>query len=415
VFFSEAVIKIVALGFTAYIKDGWNRLDFLVVTIGVLEIFPFMPQLSMLRTFRILRPLRSLSKFPGLRRVISAMLNSLPGLLDVVLLLCFMLAVFSILGIQFFGGEGLLHGRCRVTAWPVKLGSCLDRHADCWPEYIAEMVANQEENACVVDETGKPVANDDPNWKRRKDSPWAIPRDCVWPVDEDDTRVCSRLPKYSGGWHQCPNWPGDVKTCGSNYDWLGNPRFIDSLEPYGYPRLDSGTFNEDLNWGFTVFDHFGKAILTVFQSVTVEGWTDVMYMCMDAYNPVAASCIFVMLILLGSFVMLNLVLAVITESISEADEEAEKEKEEALRQKEIKRLVHGEGSSERKIKDEGPPSPLRLKLLALVESSLWTKVIMAFILANTVALAMDRYPASEARDSRLEQANLVFTIVFAFE
>ncbi|CAM9227028.1 unnamed protein product [Choristocarpus tenellus] len=60
----------------------------------------------------------------------------------------------------------------------------------------------------------------------------------------------------------------------------------------------------------------------VFQKVTMEGWTDVMYMCMDAYSPWASSSIWVLLILLGSFVMLNLVLAVITESISDADEEA---------------------------------------------------------------------------------------------
>jgi hypothetical protein len=31
------------------------------------------------------------------------------------------------------------------------------------------------------------------------------------------------------------------------------------------------------NWGITNFDNFGLAMLTVFQCVTLEGWTDVLY------------------------------------------------------------------------------------------------------------------------------------------
>ena len=31
------------------------------------------------------------------------------------------------------------------------------------------------------------------------------------------------------------------------------------------------------NFGITNFDNFGLAMLTVFQCVTLEGWTDVMY------------------------------------------------------------------------------------------------------------------------------------------
>ena len=31
------------------------------------------------------------------------------------------------------------------------------------------------------------------------------------------------------------------------------------------------------NFGITNFDHFGLSLLTVFQCVTLEGWTDVLY------------------------------------------------------------------------------------------------------------------------------------------
>ena len=40
---------------------------------------------------------------------------------------------------------------------------------------------------------------------------------------------------------------------------------------------DSKRFWEGPNFGITNFDNFGLAMLTVFQCVTLEGWTDVMY------------------------------------------------------------------------------------------------------------------------------------------
>ena len=60
-------MKIVATGFSAnegsYINDRWNKLDFLVVVTSLLTVddSSFLPNVSSLRTFRVLRPLRSLS------------------------------------------------------------------------------------------------------------------------------------------------------------------------------------------------------------------------------------------------------------------------------------------------------------------------------------------------------------------
>lgn len=39
----------------------------------------------------------------------------------------------------------------------------------------------------------------------------------------------------------------------------------------------SKQFWEGPNYGITNFDNFGLAMLTVFQCVTLEGWTDVLY------------------------------------------------------------------------------------------------------------------------------------------
>ncbi len=47
------------------------------------------------------------------------LLKSLPGLANVVVLLCFVFTIFGILSLKVWGG--LLHSRCRMTPFPVKL------------------------------------------------------------------------------------------------------------------------------------------------------------------------------------------------------------------------------------------------------------------------------------------------------
>ena len=56
VFTIEAVVKIIAMGFVvhknSYLRDTWNWLDFVVVCIGFIELFPIIPaaNLKSLRT-----------------------------------------------------------------------------------------------------------------------------------------------------------------------------------------------------------------------------------------------------------------------------------------------------------------------------------------------------------------------------
>jgi len=71
------------------------------------------------------------------------------------------------------------------------------------------------------------------------------------------------------------------------------------------------------NLDITSFDDFLTAILTVFQCVTLEGWSDVMKISMKTIHPLAA-IFFILLIFLGAFFMVNLTLAVITNKVTEA-------------------------------------------------------------------------------------------------
>ncbi|XP_048467812.1 voltage-dependent L-type calcium channel subunit alpha-1S-like [Rhincodon typus] len=76
------------------------------------------------------------------------------------------------------------------------------------------------------------------------------------------------------------------------------------------------------NTGITHFDNFGFAMLTVYQCITMEGWTNVLYWVNDAIGNEWPWIYFVSLILLGSFFVLNLVLGVLSGEFSREREKA---------------------------------------------------------------------------------------------
>lgn len=67
-FLTECVVKIIGMGLIfdkrAYLTDAWNWLDFIVVVSSLLTKVPGMKNVSGLRTFRLFRPLKSLTKLP---------------------------------------------------------------------------------------------------------------------------------------------------------------------------------------------------------------------------------------------------------------------------------------------------------------------------------------------------------------
>lgn len=101
----EMMLKIIGLGFIfnrgAYLRDAWNILDFIIV---VTAYIPLILQggslnLSGLRAFRVLRPLKSISSIDGLKVIVSALLSSLPLLRDTIIVLVFFFFIFAIAGL----------------------------------------------------------------------------------------------------------------------------------------------------------------------------------------------------------------------------------------------------------------------------------------------------------------------------
>ncbi|KAB0366684.1 hypothetical protein FD754_010840, partial [Muntiacus muntjak] len=201
IFTVETFLKIIAYGLllhpNAYVRNGWNLLDFVIVIVGLFSVI--LEQLTKeteggnhssgksggfdvkaLRAFRVLRPLRLVSGVPSLQVVLNSIIKAMVPLLHIALLVLFVIIIYAIIGLELFIGK--MHKTCFF--------------AD------SDMVA------------------------------------------EEDPAPCA----FSGNGRQCT---ANGTECRSG--WVGP------------------------NGGITNFDNFAFAMLTVFQCITMEGWTDVLY------------------------------------------------------------------------------------------------------------------------------------------
>uniref|UniRef100_A0A8D1G816 Voltage-dependent N-type calcium channel subunit alpha n=1 Tax=Sus scrofa TaxID=9823 RepID=A0A8D1G816_PIG len=97
------------------------------------------------------------------------------------------------------------------------------------------------------------------------------------------------------------------------------------------------------NFGITNFDNILFAILTVFQCITMEGWTDILYNTNDAAGNAWNWLYFIPLIIIGSFFMLNLVLGVLSGEFAKERERVENRRAflKLRRQQQIERELNG--------------------------------------------------------------------------
>ena len=80
VFTLEMTIKMIAMGLfldkNCYLRDQWNWLDFVVVVGSILAYLPDVDNVSVLRTFRLFKPLRSLKTLPSMKELVITLLES---------------------------------------------------------------------------------------------------------------------------------------------------------------------------------------------------------------------------------------------------------------------------------------------------------------------------------------------------
>uniref|UniRef100_A0A8C5UET9 Voltage-dependent L-type calcium channel subunit alpha n=1 Tax=Malurus cyaneus samueli TaxID=2593467 RepID=A0A8C5UET9_9PASS len=239
IFTVEAFLKVIAYGLlfhpNAYLRNGWNLLDFIIVVVGLFSAILEQAtkadggnsiggkgagfDVKALRAFRVLRPLRLVSGVPSLQVVLNSIIKAMVPLLHIALLVLFVIIIYAIIGLELF------MGKMHKTYTPAE-----DEPSPCAPQSA-------------------------------------------------HGRQCQNGTECKAGW-------------------------------------------EGPKHGITNFDNFAFAMLTVFQCITMEGWTDVLYWVNDAIGRDWPWIYFVTLIIIGSFFVLNLVLGVLSGEFSKEREKA---------------------------------------------------------------------------------------------
>ncbi|NXR04654.1 SCN5A protein, partial [Sagittarius serpentarius] len=230
----ESLIKILARGFClnefTLLRDPWNWLDFSVIVMAYVGAFSNLGSVSVLRTFRVLRALKTISLVPGLKIIVGALIQSVKKLADVMILTVFCLSVFALIGLQLFKGN--LRQKCIRNSTVLESSLFL-----IFFPFFIENFAKKEGTSDIL--------------------------------------LCG---------------PG-AGTC-----------------PPDYICLKIGP-NPD--YGFTSFDTFGWAFLSLFRLMTQDYWERLYQQTLRASGKVYI-LFFMLVIFLGSFYLVNLILAVVT-------------------------------------------------------------------------------------------------------
>ncbi|MBB5957922.1 voltage-gated sodium channel [Saccharothrix tamanrassetensis] len=120
-----------------FFRDPWNCFDLVVVGISLL---PAAGPLSVVRSLRILRALRLVAMVPSMRRVVTALVKSIPGLLSLSGLLMLLLYVGGVVAINLFRPSGDARfedlGSTILTLFQITTG-------DSWSEVMRDLMVAQ--------------------------------------------------------------------------------------------------------------------------------------------------------------------------------------------------------------------------------------------------------------------------------
>ena len=99
IFVAELAAKL-AVYRLSFFKSGWNIFDLVIVAIALL---PASGPLAVLRALRVLRVLRLISLLPQMRRVVEALIHSLPGMASIAMLMGVVFFVGAVVATKLFG------------------------------------------------------------------------------------------------------------------------------------------------------------------------------------------------------------------------------------------------------------------------------------------------------------------------
>ena len=113
-FSCECVVKIVSFGFVmdkgSYLRDNWSQLDFFIVVVSIVDASLVGTSLNLsfikiLRLMRTLRPLRFISHNVSMKLMVTALMESVTGIFNVVIVIFMVWLMFAILAITLKKGQ----------------------------------------------------------------------------------------------------------------------------------------------------------------------------------------------------------------------------------------------------------------------------------------------------------------------
>lgn len=377
IFGLELVIKVVANGFlfspNAYLMDNWNRLDFSVIIFSTLDYFDISSGSwgRILRMARCLRPLRLINKNDGMKRIVSAVLESMSTNIGILFLAATTFCIAAILGVQLFGGK-FFYCSCGWAVGP-----------DAWPVTATftsrdgEEVVGMNDSALCLSSSVLTATN---GTELRRSSILAV----------------NTVPRCSPNCSTSLQSELDVMTL-STCQWMNKP------------------YN---------FDDSVAALESLFTAATLAGWTDVMEASLDATyidqhpqtlaNPFAA-VYWITFVFVCSFFFTNLFIGVLVDFINRSDGTAFM----TVDQLEWSDLQVACGKIQPVVTDarkqtHSTLTARRIALRIVIDSS-WEKLSSFAIICNTISMSAEYYGQSEWYTLLQDQINAGFLIFFTSE
>ncbi|RMZ93884.1 sodium channel para isoform X6 [Brachionus plicatilis] len=103
IFATEAILKLIALKPSEYIKSRWNLFDLLIVVVSVTELFLASKKMMVLRSFRLLRVFKLAKSWSTLNKLMCIIGETIGALGNLVFVLGIIIFIFAVMGNQLFG------------------------------------------------------------------------------------------------------------------------------------------------------------------------------------------------------------------------------------------------------------------------------------------------------------------------
>ncbi|XP_039472111.1 voltage-dependent T-type calcium channel subunit alpha-1H-like isoform X1 [Oreochromis aureus] len=377
-FIMETLIKTIAVGFIghkgSYLSSHWNKFDLFIIFAELMDYtFGFFN--LHVEASHAIKPMRLISRVPSMRILVTILLETAPMLGNVLILYAFVIHIFGVIGVQMWAGK--LRNRCFLGE------DILTKYNVSLSPYFVPIFGGQSSFICSADDKGGGRFCSDV------------------PPYQEDGKICTLAADEPIQAGQCVNWNMYYNVC------------------------RAGDHNPDL--GAVNFDNIVYAWITIFQVVTLEGWTNIMYYVMDSYS-FWSFVFFIFVTIMGSFIIMNVCAVIIATQFSENF--ARVTTEQHAGPLSFKNLFRKFVSFLKMMNNRVHPTkssthvkptlhqvwiPFKEKFNILINTKLFNRIIIIAIFMTIVTMAIEHYNQPQELTRVLNVSNIIITIIFVVE